>query len=269
LKKELDEKNSLKFEKKGINNYSSINHNNDENYLNKIYTNENRNCIGIEDGFNLTLGKNSNKKENYPQSNNGINKKNKSNNNNKKLTNFNININNYKNNIYFLKNGQKKNDHIDNNPQSQRNNVPPRLISEKIIKNRKIIDNDNSMNKEESTPSFLNESNKEEEKKKSSTNYQFKPRKINLPKNEINIDFLKLNNHILQNLLNHNKNRSKNKNGNKNKKKEENEFDSSRLKIMDKKNIIIGENTNNNNRNKNMISNLNHFNRNYSGKKKS
>lgn len=262
LKKELDEKNSLKFGKKGKNNYSSINHNNDENYLNKIYTNENRNCVGIEDGFNLTFGKNSNKIENYPQSNNGINKKNKSNSNNKKLTNFNININNYKNNIYFLKNEKKKNDHIDNNPQSQRNNVPPILISEKIIKNRKIIDNNNSINKEESTPSFL----KENKKLNSKTSAQFKPRHINLIKNGINLDDIKLNNPILQNLLSRKKHLLKNKI-----KKIEKEsskkgdilFDSSRLKVMDKKINIKEENKIKNNKN----INLNYFNRDYSTKK--
>ena len=57
--------------------------------------------------------------------------------------------------------------------------------------------------------------------------------------------------------------------GNKNRQKEKKEFDSSRLKIMDKKYNMNEENMKKNNCNQNNKFNLNYFNRNYSGKKKS
>ena len=282
IKKELEDKNLLKLGKSEINQkYNSITYNkndknNNNNNIGMINTNDNRNYIGIDDNFNLTFGKSSNKIEIFTSSNNiSSNYKNKKAKNAKKINNkFKFNINNFKNNINSFKN--KKNKNINNNndglididPQSQRNSDPPVLLSGKFFKeekNRKIIDTNN--NKEESTPSFLNESNKEDEKINSNTTYQFKSRKLNLPKNAINIDYIKLNNHILQNLLNHNKKNimknSKNKIGNSNKQKEDSEFDSSRLKVMDKKMYLNEEKKNN----KNINFNINHFNRNYSGKK--
>ena len=244
----------------------------------KINSNENRNYIGIDENFNLTFRKSSNKIEMFTNNGNNLKRNIKTNksNNNKKITNNNLkfNINNCKNNnintMKNIKNKNSDNDIISIAPQSQRNSDPPVLISENIFKgdnNRKIIDN--GMSKEESTPSFLNESNKEDEKKSLNKTNQFKTRKINLPKNCINLDNLKLNNHILQNLLNHRKNNlisSKNKVGKNSKINEGNEFDSSRLKVMDKKiNIMNDIKTNKNIDNKNF--NLNHFNRDYSGKK--
>ena len=268
IKKELEEKISKKGKKENQKNNSKS----------KINSNENRNYIGIDENFNLTFRKSSNKIEMFTNNGNNLKRNIKTNksNNNKKINNNNLkfNINNCKNNnintMKNIKNKNSNNDIISIAPQSQRNSDPPVLISENIFKgdnNRKIIDN--GMSKEESTPSFLNESNKEDEKKSLNKTNQFKTRKINLPKNCINLDNLKLNNHILQNLLNHRKNNlisSKNKVGKNSKINEGNEFDSSRLKVMDKKiNIMNDIKTNKNIDNKNF--NLNHFNRDYSGKK--
>ena len=240
IKKELD--------KKGINHNSNSTYNNnkeDKNLNNnidnniKINSNEKGNYIGIDDNFNLTFGKSSNKIEIFNPKNIGINIKNNNKNiksKNKMIhNNFIFNINKFKNIINSNKIKNNNNEKIDINPQSQRNSDPPILISEKIFKNRKMIEYNN--NKEESTPSFLNEkNNKENDKINCKANNQFKSRKINLPKNAINLDNIKLNNHILQNIINKKKNNLVNKEQklrNEYKKKEGNEFDSSRLKVMD------------------------------------
>ena len=284
IKKELEEKNSIKIGKKGINYNTKIQN---INNTSKINTNENKNFIGFDDNFNLTFGKSSNKIEIFNQINNSINNKKNIKNiktkNNKKINNnFIFNTNNFKNNICTIKNkknnnnkNNKNNDKIEMNPQSQRNTDPPILLSEKIFINKKK--SENKYNKAESTPSFLNESNKsnkEDEKIISRISNQFKNRKINIPKNGINLDSIRLNNHILQNILNKKKNYYMNKEknlGNENKKKDSNEFNSSKPKVMDKKLYLEdGNKTKKNNYNyynKNINFNLNHFNRDYSGKK--
>ena len=284
IKKELEDKNLIKIGKKGINYNSKIQN---INNTSKIKTNENKNFIGFDDNFNLTFGKSSNKIEIFNQINNSINNKKNIKNiktkNNKKINNnFIFNTNNFKNNISTIKNkknnnnkNNKNNDKIEINPQSQRNTDPPILLSEKIIINKKKTEN--KYNKAESTPSFLNESNKsnkEDEKIISRISNQFKNRKINIPKNGINLDSIRLNNHILQNILNKKKNYHTNKEknlGNETKKKDSNEFNSSKPKVMDKKLYLEdGNKTKKNNYNyynKNINFNLNHFNRDYSGKK--
>ena len=275
LKKNIEEKNSTKIGKKDNNkNNKSIIKNKDDNYsnniqlnqlnnnINDINSNEHRNYIGIDENFNLTFGKSSNKIE-IATTNNHMNNyihncKNIKYKNNKNVSNnFKFNINTIRN-----KKSINKNDIIEINPQNHRNNnniEPPLLISEKLIKNeikdKKIIDN-NNINKEENTPSFLNESKKEDEKINSKTSFQFKTRKFNIPTNAINIDNIKLNNHIFQNLIQHKKNilnKSKKKNENKNK-KDNNE---NNIKEIKKKK----------NYSSNKEFNLNHFNRDYSGKK--
>ena len=121
-----------------------------------------------DDNFNLTFGKkvNNNIETNESKNNHINNDKIKSLNlmNNQIFNNnFIFNINNYRGNAKSTKN--------------------------KIFKD--IIN-------EENTPSFNNE-NKEEDKKNINNTKQQK--KMNLPKNYINIEELKLNNHILQNLI--------------------------------------------------------------------
>ena len=269
IKKELEEKTAKKGKKENQKN----------NSINKINSNDKRNYIGIDENFNLTFRKSSNKIEMITNNCNNIKKSiknNKSKNNKKINNNFKLNTFNFNNNnIFTMKNTKNKNSNKDVmsiDPQSQRNSDPPVLISENIKdeQNKKIIEN-NGINKEESTPSFLNESNKDkdDDNKNYNKNNQFKTRKINLPKNFINLENLKLNNHILQNILNHRKNiliNSKNKIGNNNKKNNGNGFDSSRLKVVDKK-INTMDEIKINKKNDNKSCNLNHFNRDYSGKK--
>ena len=152
--------------------------------------NEKGNYLYSEDNFNVTFGKiknnNPNFEEKEPKSN--YIKSNKINNlnlmNNQIFNNnFIFNINNYRSNINSTKNNKYKD----------------------------IIN-------EENTPSFNNE-NKEQEFK--SSNKKIKQKKLNLSKNYINIEELKLNNHILQNLIHKKKalDNSKNKLSNKSKSK--------------------------------------------------
>ena len=270
IKKELEEKNSSKILKKEINHYNSIKIDENNKNINNIFkmnTNENKNYIGIDDNFNLTFGKSSNKIELTSSNNNSNHYKNIKVKNTKKLNkNYKFNINNFKNNLGVIKRKKNNNkDNIDIGLQSQRNSDPPISLSGKFYnedkKTKKIIDKNNN---EENTASFLNKSNKKDEKINSNTAHQFKSKKFNLPKNAINIDSIKFNNHILQNLLSHKKKigkNSKNNLENKNKQGERNLFDSSLFKAFDKKISMMEENK----INKNI--NLNHFNRNYSGKK--
>ena len=228
IKKEMEEKSSLKIDKKDINqkNRSTIDNKikgfNDgvqiKNNKNDLSSNENKNYIGIDENFNLTFGKSSNKIEikttsntNYPKTNyKNIKSKNYKNNKYVK-NNLKFNINNFKNNISTLKNKKILNN-IDINIQSQRNSEQPLVITENYFKEemkiKKVIDQ--KINKEESTPSFAKKSNKDEEKTNSKASLQIKNKKINLPKNSINIDNIKLNNQLFQNLLNHKKNFIKN-----------------------------------------------------------
>jgi len=231
IKKEMEEKSSLKIDKKDISkkNRSTIdsksNGYNDgmqiKNNKNDLTSNDNKNYIGIDENFNLTFGKSSNKIEikttsstNYPKTNyKNIKSKNYKNNKYVK-NNLKFNINNFKNNISTLKNKKMLNN-IEINLQSQRNSEQPLVITENYFKEemkiKKVIDK--NINKEESTPSFAkksNKSNKDEEKTNSKTSFQIKNRKINLPKNSINIDNIKFNNHIFQSLLNHKNNYLKN-----------------------------------------------------------
>ena len=243
IKKELEEKSSLKIDKKDINqkNRSTID-NKSNGYNDRILirnnktdlsSNENKNYIGIDENFNLTFGKSSNKIEikttsstNYPK-NNYKNIKSKNYKNNKYVkNNLKFNINNFKNNISTLKNKKLLNN-IEINLQSQRNSEQPLVITENYFKEemkiKKVIDK--NINKEESTPSFAKKSNKDEEKTNSKASIQTKNRKIHLPKNAINIDNIKLNNQIFQSLLNHKKNYKKNSKKNLEKKYNNNEND--------------------------------------------
>ena len=224
IKKELEEKSSLKIDKKDINqkNRSTIDSKSNgynvgmqmKNNKNDLTSNDNKNYIGVDENFNLTFGKSSNKIEikttsstNNPKTN-YKNIKSKNYKNNKYIkSNLKFNINNFKNNISTLKNKKMLNN-IEIDLQSQRNSEQPLLVEDNYFKEemniKKVIDK--NINKEESTPSFAKKSNKDEEKTNSKASFQIKNKKINLPKNSINIDNIKLNNHIFQSLLNHKNN---------------------------------------------------------------
>jgi hypothetical protein len=79
IKKELEDKNSMRLEKNETNNkFNSITCNKEEkknnyNNIGMINSNENRNYIGIDDNFNLTFGKSSNKIEIFTSANNNSN----------------------------------------------------------------------------------------------------------------------------------------------------------------------------------------------------
>ena len=172
--------------------------------------NEKTKYIYYDDKFNLTFGKSvhnskieKNDNKNNLIKNNNINNLNLMNNqifNN----NFIFNINNYKSNISQAKN-----------------------------KNFKEIIN------EENTPSFHNE-NKEDDKKKNNINKMAQQKKPNLSKNYINIEELKLNSHILQNLIHKKKamENSKNKIVNQNTSKNS---ETPRTKSFNKKSNLLEE----------------------------
>ena len=228
IKKELEEKSSLKTDKKDNNQKNKSTIDSKSNGFNDgikmksnkydLSSNENKNYIGIDENFNLTFGKSSNKIEikttsstNNPKTTHK-NIKSKNYKNNKYVkNNLKFNINNFKNNINTLKNKKILNN-IEINLQSHRNSEQPLIITENYFKEdmkiKKVIDK--NINKEESTPSFAKKSNKDEEKTNSKASIQIKNKKINLPKNPINIDNIKLNNHIFQSLLNHKNNYLKN-----------------------------------------------------------
>ena len=188
---------------------SSSRKNNSNNSPNNS-KNEKTKYIYYDDKFNLTFGKNIHNKniEKNDTKSNHINK-NKINNlnlmNNQIFNNnFIFNINNYKSNISQAKN-----------------------------KNFKEIIN------EENTPSFHNE-NKEDDKKKNNINKIAQQKKPNLSKNYINIEELKLNSHILQNLIHKKKaiENSKNKIGNQNTSKNS---ETPRTKSLNKKSNLLEE----------------------------
>ena len=118
IKKEMEEKNSSKIgkkEKEKNKKFNSITYNKEEhnnninNNIGIINSNDNRNYIGIDDNFNLTFGKSSNKIEIYTSSNNNSNNyKNIKIKNTKKIKNNLIfNQNNYNYNINTIKNKKK------------------------------------------------------------------------------------------------------------------------------------------------------------------
>ena len=172
--------------------------------------NEKGNYLYSDDNFNVTFGKiknnNNNNFEEKELKSNYI-KSNKINNlnlmNNQIFNNnFIFNINNYRSNINSTKN-----------------------------KNYKDIIN------EESTPSFNNQ-NKEHDIKNSNNKLQQK--KMNLSKNYINIEELKLNNHILQNLIHKKKALENSKNKLSNKSKSKNPA-TPRIKSLNKKLNLVEE----------------------------
>ena len=169
-------------------------------------TNEKKNYIHYDDKFNSTFGKknnNNNIKINETKSN--LIKSNKINslnlmNNQIFNNNFIFNINNYRSNINSVKN-----------------------------KNFKEIIN------EEKTPSFHNEIKEEDNKNK-----KVQQKRINSPKNYINIEELRLNNHILQNLIYKKKALENSKNKIINKSKSKNS-ETPRTKSLNKKYVLIEE----------------------------
>lgn len=162
--------NSIKFESLYyiLKPMKNLFHNSRKNNSNNS-SNEKTKYIYYDDKFNLTFGKNNNNNIEINETKNNRIKSNKINslnlmNNQIFNNNFIFNINNYRGNAKSAKN--------------------------KIIKN--IIN-------EENTPSFHKENSKENIKKHIIKDIEKK--KINLPKNYINIEELKKNNHIIMNLL--------------------------------------------------------------------
>ena len=185
-----------------------------ENYINnskiissKNNSNEKRKYINYDENFNLTFGKKANNIENSDRKNKNINNENQINNmnlmNNQIFNNnFIFNINNYKSNIKISKLNEFKD----------------------------IIN-------EEDTPSFHKE-NKDDKKKYS--NHKNQQKKRNLTKNYINIEELKLNNHILQNLIHKKKAMDNSKNKLTEKIKNKNS-QTPRIKSLNKKINLINE----------------------------
>ena len=142
-------------------------------------SNEKRKYIYGDDNFNLTFGKKANNNiEANESKNNYIN--------NNKIKSLNL-MNNqiFNNNFIFNINNYRS------NTNSTKNKIFKDIINE------------------ENTPSF-NSENKEEDKKNINNKKQLK--KMNLPKTYINIEELKLNNHILQNLIHKKKIKDNSKN---------------------------------------------------------
>ena len=170
-------------------------------------SNEKKKYIIYDNNFNFTFGKKTNNNTEFAASknksiNDGQIKSVNLMNNQIFNNNFIFNINNYKSNIKISKtNGFKD-----------------------------IIN-------EESTPSFHNE-NKEEDKKNSNNKNQEKKR--NLTKNYINIEELKLNNHILQNLI-HKKKAMENSKNKINEKIKNKNPQTPRVKSLNQKIKIINE----------------------------
>ena len=287
MKNNLDLKNNSKIGKKDINQKNELifknkddkNNNNNKklyNNMKEINSNSNKNYIGIDDNFNLTFGKSTNWIEMSTTDNNinnnlydnkNIKSKNNKTTNKNKTNNFIFNIKNIKNNINIIKNKKVINNIIIGvNPRSQRNNSHI-LAPNNEINNRNLI-NDN-IKKEENTPSFLNENenNKEDDKINSKKSFQIKSKKINLPKNIINIENIKMNHHIFQNLFHHKQKllkEKKNKLEAEHKKNDEKEYYSSRSKILDKKFNLMEQIKHNMNDN----INFDYFNKDSSIKKK-
>ena len=180
--------------------------NNSKKNSSKNNSNEKRKYINYDDdNFNITFGKKTNSNIEYSETkNNYINNEK----NGKQIKNMNVmnnqifnnnfifNINNYKSNIKLSKSNGFKN----------------------------IIN-------EENTPSFHYE-NKEKEKKNS--NHKNQQKKRNLTKNYINIEELKLNNHILQNLV-HKKKAMENSKNKLNEKMKNKNSQTPRIKSLNKK----------------------------------
>jgi len=170
-------------------------------------SNEKRKYINYDDNFNLTFGKKTNNIENSDTKYKNINNENQ-------IKNMNL-MNNqiFNNNFIFNINNYKSNN--------------------KISKTNEFKDIIN----EENTPSFHNE-NKEDKKKYSNHKNQHKKR--NLTKNYINIEELKLNNHILQNLI-YKKKAMENSKNKLNEKIKNKNSQTPRIKSLNKKLNLINE----------------------------
>lgn len=287
------------------------------NYCIRSSTNDtNKNYIGVDENFNLTFGKSSNRIEMMTSStnnnSNNINSLNSIGNNINLNTVSNTNSNSNTNNSISKNNDNIYTTYVNNITESYRN-IRAIALEKNFKEEEKIIDNNNNLNSNRTgkntcnsngknstnliieTPTFVNnnsntitncrgddEISDEEEINRSRTSYQFRPRRMKIPKNGINLASLKLNNQIMQSILNKKNNNNSQKNMNNNTKTNKindipnchsdiinkgipNNFG---YKIGEKKiNINLAEelkiNKNNN------FQNINHFNRDFSGKKKS
>ena len=262
------------------------------NQKNKI--SDNKSYIGVDENFNLTFGKSNNKIEINTSNNNNTSKpKTKSCDTMKQKfipLNKKINLSNILNNISIL-----KNNNIKKNETSQAKTDRNNRISLGNEKKSEKIENNKIINNISNNLSYGSISQNKDEMNQSKTSYQFRPRNMNLPKNTaIDLDSLKLNNQMMQNII-HNKknslNNSKNYYNNISKDYKNNIVEVRNYKTsIDKNNESNDENKNNKNNNNynnahsaniininKMISqkkinnnklNFNYFNRDYSGKKK-
>ena len=270
-----------------INNFLTKN-----NQKNKIP--DNKSYIGVDENFNLTFGKSNNKIEMNTSNNNNTSKpKTKSCDTMKQKfipLNKKIKLNNILNNISIMKiNSIKKND--TSQAKTDRNNRASLGYEKKSEK----IENNKIINKINNNLSYGSISQNKEEMNQSKTSYQFRPRNMNLPKNTgIDLESLKLNNQLMQNIILNKKNslnNSKNYYNNNISK----ECKNNGAEVIHNKNSIEknnekndeNKNTKNNNNFNKMLSmnivninkilsqkknnnklNFNHFNRDYSAKKK-
>ena len=255
---------------------------------------DNKNYIGVDENFNLTFGKSNNKIEINTSNNNNTSKpKTKSCDTLKQKCipiNKKINLNNILSNISIMKNNiMKKNDTTQaKTDRNIRASLDHEKKSEKSENNKIINSISNNL-------SYGSISQNKEEINQSKTSYQFRPRNMNLPKNTgIDLESLKLNNQMMQNIILNKKNslnNSKNYYNNISKEYMNNGAEIIPNKIStEKNNGKDGDNKNskNNNNYNNIHSmniasinkfisqkkinnnklNFNHFNRDYSAKKK-
>lgn len=197
----------------------------------------NKNYIGVDENFNLTFGKSNNKIEMMTSStntnSNNINSINSVGNYMSTNTFTNTYSNSNINNSISNKNSDNIINYINSVTENYRNS---RTISiEKTFKNEvrlrektfgNINGKKNYNNNEKGgiifdTPTFVNNNSntidhcrdeadrkegEDDDINRSRTSYQFRPRRMNLPKNGINLASLKLNNQIMQSILNKNHN---------------------------------------------------------------
>jgi hypothetical protein len=214
----------INFDDKNNSNNNNINKKVITNYKDKNKNNSKSNILNRE--YNsITQDENNNKNLNHKESINDNDQHTNGKNENKK----NSNINNKMNLNTSLTKNCVFNDKI---PYTQRRNnkmskIPFSIKIDKIISTEKpVITNENINNKASinimnskisdndtqiSTNNNMNNLNQENkmqqsQSQQSQTLYQFRPRKIHLPKSVINLSSIQLKNKILQNILNKRKN---------------------------------------------------------------
>ena len=207
--------NKENFEEVNIN-FNSIVH--DEDNI------DNNNDMGNNNFYDITFGKNMNLKNSIHLTKNNILNENKkiSNDINSNLNSINTAlIKNYafSNNIPYTQRNNKisqiKIDKIDNTNKviviNENNSKKRTSINNIDTTNNNIIKNISEIDTQISTNNNLNNANQESKslQLQSQTLYQFRPRKMHLPKNGINLSSMHFKNQILQNILNKRKQKNK------------------------------------------------------------